>query len=162
GLLTMAFTPETSSGWNRFMQCSALTGDLGVYVPVALEYFEDAFESLCAEQIYYVELRVSEGVLRNEDGSPVQGADFYDFFRQVRKRVQARHPHFDLKLIFCVWRGLSEEALAQSFNEARQVQRAYPDLVVGGDLVGEEDTGPTLADSHLLLRARAKDPHFNL
>ena len=73
--------------------------------------------------------------------------------------VRARHPgqFFGAQVIYSALRSVDRVQLAAELEEAVKLRVAFPETVVGFDLVGEEDPGHSLYYcSDLLLAARAK------
>jgi len=48
-------------------------------------------------------------------------------------------PGFTLGIIVCGWRGDTLEGVLSQFQRAKALKAKYPDLIIGFDLVGEED-----------------------
>jgi adenosine deaminase CECR1 len=144
-LFTMTPGPNGSTGWARFGECFGLIGDLATYHPVALDYLQDAFEHLCAESVDYVELRISKGTLYDAERT-WEGDDFLRSFEAVRDRVRKKYSNFDLKLILCDWRGSDPSALQKKLPELRSYFETFTNLIVGYDLIGEEDGMPPAVD----------------
>ncbi|KAG7225594.1 hypothetical protein INR49_005000 [Caranx melampygus] len=66
-------------------------------------------------------------------------------FQEVTKKFTANHPDFlSARIIISVNRALSVSEVKAAVKEAIQLQRDFPDVVAGFDMVGREDGGKTL------------------
>ena len=64
-------------------------------------------------------------------------------YRSILDRVRKSHPGFDMAIIVCGSRGADASEVRDKMDLERRLAAEYPDLVVGFDLVGEEDRGRT-------------------
>ena len=142
---TFSLTPEDESSpdvWPAFAARFDFLGAALSSQEVFDGYFLDAFEALAEDGVDYVELRTGIGLAFDPDGQTWTPAQYVDRYRILRDRVRQRHPDFDVKLILAYSRfdGVSQERphLLQAFT----LRSHFPDLVVGFDLVGQEDTAP--------------------
>jgi adenosine deaminase CECR1 len=127
--------------WEEFARCFQRIGKVVSYQPVFLDYFADAFETLVADGVDYVELRTGLGTLYDLDGRRWEGERFIAQYLAVRDRVRARHPDFDLKLIITGSRFDPVEEVREDIWRAFPLRAKWPGFVLGYDLVGEEDAG---------------------
>ncbi|XP_010774894.1 adenosine deaminase CECR1-A-like [Notothenia coriiceps] len=66
-------------------------------------------------------------------------------FQEVTRTFQEDHPDFlGARIIFSVHRALSVSEVKAAVKEAIQLQKDFPDVVAGFDMVGREDSGRTL------------------
>ncbi len=113
------------------------------YRPVFLAYYLDAFETLARDGVQFLELRTSLDPVQAEDGTLVESRGVVEMYRSILDRVRKSHPGFDLAIIVCGSRGADASEVRGKMDLERRLAAEYPDLVVGFDLVGEEDRGRT-------------------
>jgi adenosine deaminase CECR1 len=143
-LLTLGLDDERKPDvWQEFANCFARLGNILSYQPVFADYFADAFETLVADGVDYVELRTGLGTLFDLDGGRWEGERFIAQYLAVRDRVRAKYPDFDLKLIVTSGRFGKAKDQRRDVDDVFPLRAKYPDFVVGYDLVGEEDAGNT-------------------
>jgi adenosine deaminase CECR1 len=141
-LLTLG--PEDESipdVWIEFSNCMQRVGNVLAYQPVFIDYFVDAFETLIADGVDYVELRTGLGRLFDLEGNTWSGERFIEQYLKVRERVQKKHPGFDFKLIVSSSRFSHFNDVWKDLVALLPLRLRYPSFVVGYDLVGEEDSG---------------------
>lgn len=118
------------------------------YEPVFEDFFYAAFDSLLANNVQHLEMRsiINPNLydLEHEPGYYTRDS-MVDAFRRAQTRIQRKAPQFSLKLIYTGLRFLPRPIICADLVAAFRTKAANPDLVVGYDLVGEEDGGfPTL------------------
>jgi adenosine deaminase CECR1 len=113
------------------------------YRPVFMEYYREAFQTLLADNVQYVELRAGIGPLYDLNGNTWTPEESVDLFQKIRDEVRVTHPEFDLKLILAYYREESRASVWDNLQQAVKLRTAYPNFVVGFDLAGEDGTGRT-------------------
>lgn len=118
------------------------------YEPVFEDFFYAAFDSLLQHNIQHIELRsIITANLYDLEHKPgyFTRDSMVDAFRRAQTRIQTHDPSFSLKLIYTGLRFLPRPIICADLVAAFRTKKANPDLVMGYDLVGEEDGGfPTL------------------
>lgn len=118
------------------------------YQPVFEDFFYAAFDSLLQNNIQHVELRsIITANLYDLEHKPgyFTRDSMVNSFRRAQQRIQAKNSQFSLKLIYTGLRFLPRPIICADLVAAFRTKKNNPDLVVGYDLVGEEDGGfPTL------------------
>uniref|UniRef100_A0A672P448 adenosine deaminase n=1 Tax=Sinocyclocheilus grahami TaxID=75366 RepID=A0A672P448_SINGR len=134
--------PETSyptqdAAWDRFEKTFIALSGLITYAPVFKDYIYQGLKELYKYNIMYLELRAYE-----LDGTTHDKAWSLEVYRNITEQFRANHPDFiGSCLIFSVH---SVSQVKQAVQEAIEMQRKYPDIVAGFDLVGREDTGGSI------------------
>ncbi|MEM7659768.1 MAG: adenosine kinase [Bacteroidota bacterium] len=117
------------------------------YQPAYKAYYRKAYQSLIEDGIQHIELRMGMGSLydlKHERGYfSLDSAMTYQ--QELLREIQVEHPEVTLRLIYTSLRRFSPNFIKNDLIRAYELQRKFPDLVGGYDLVGEEDAGrPTL------------------
>lgn len=142
-LLTFSAGDEGSAViWEDFEKIFNRMSGLIEYLPVYKEYKKDALEILLKDKVQHVEIRTGmHGIYDlNKEYSYL---DFAQMYSEVISEMQSKYPHFSSKLIFAGWRGNTPGGVMAYIDTAFAIKKKYPNLLVGFDLVGEEDAGHT-------------------
>jgi adenosine deaminase CECR1 len=131
--------------WTKFNNVFQRISGLGTYQPVFAKYYEAAFRTLLAENVFYVELRAGFDRMYDLDGASYDHKKVAELFWEVRNKIRKDHKDFDLKLIYSGYRGATVKDVWQDLTVAIELHRFWADknFVIGFDLVGEEDSGHT-------------------
>lgn len=130
--------------WSKFGTIFNRLGPSLANQNLFIAYFTDAFATLAADGVDYVELRTGFPQLYADNGEPLAPDAVIPSYQAALAAVRKNSPDFDLRLIVSDWRGNSFDGIANSFSRTVQMQKKYADLIVGYDLVGQEDnSGPT-------------------
>lgn len=84
-------------------------------------------------------MRTSFDHLLNEDGQSIGDDGLINIYNSVLNEVRATNPEFSLALIITGWRGDTQDGVVQQVERANGLFASNPGLIVGFDLVGEED-----------------------
>lgn len=110
---------------------------------------------LAAQGVQHVEYHTYLGPQQRHDGSMGTAAETVEAWLAIRDEVRdAGYPDFSLKLIGAISRWGSVERVEAYLRTVADLRAAYPDVIVGYDLVSEEDrTGTNLHFLDALLSA---------
>ncbi|KAF4114859.1 hypothetical protein G5714_005082 [Onychostoma macrolepis] len=137
--------PTQDAAWDRFEKTFMALSGLITYAPVFKDYIYQGLKELYEDNIMYLELRVGQSKAYELDGTTHDRAWSLEVYRNITEQFRANHPDFiGSRLIFSVHRSLSVSQVKQAVQEAIEMQRKYPDIVAGFDLVGREDTGRSI------------------
>jgi adenosine deaminase CECR1 len=131
--------------WSKFNDIFQRTRGLDAYQPLFARYYEAAFRTLLADQVFYVELRAGFGKLYDLDGASYDHKQVAQAFWEVRNKIRQDHKDFELKLIYSGYRGATDDDVWSDLTAAIELRKLWTDknFVLGFDLVGEEDAGHT-------------------
>lgn len=131
--------------WSKFNDVFQRIHGLGTYQPVFARYYEAAFRTLLADNVFYVELRAGFGAMYDLDGNSYDYKKVAEIFWEVRNKIRKDHKDFDLKLIYSGYRGGSKREVWKELAAAIELRNLWADknFIIGFDLVGEEDAGHT-------------------
>ncbi|MBS1491932.1 MAG: hypothetical protein JST55_00395 [Bacteroidetes bacterium] len=142
-LLTFSSADEGSAViWEDFEKIFNRMSGLIEYLPVYKEYKKNSLEILLKDNVQHVELRTGMHGIYDLD-KEYSYLDFAKMYTEVLSELQKKYPHFTSKLIFAGWRGNTPGGVMAYIDTAFAIKKKYPNLLVGFDLVGEEDAGHT-------------------
>ncbi|XP_077372022.1 adenosine deaminase 2-A-like isoform X1 [Festucalex cinctus] len=137
--------PDQVVVWEKFeLNFMAVMGLL-TYAPVFRDYYYHSLSLLHKDHVMYVEVRTGLLQVYELDGSIHDSAWALKTYGDVTRQFIADHPDFfGSRFIFVVHRTIDASALKGVVEKAMKLQRDFPDLMVGFDLVGREDDGKPL------------------
>nr|XP_687719.2 adenosine deaminase CECR1-A [Danio rerio] len=142
--------PETSYPtqdyiWKRFEKIFIALSGLITYAPVLKDHIYQGLKELYEDNIMYVELRIGQAKAYELDGTTHDRAWTIEVYRNITEQFRANHPDFiGTRVILSAHRSSSVSRVKQAVQEAIEMQRKYPEIVAGFDLVGREDTGGSI------------------
>jgi adenosine deaminase CECR1 len=134
--------------WEEFEKCFARVDGLQGYLPIYRAYFRNELESLAAENVDEVEVRAFLSGPNDLEGNAAGSEVAIKEYREAASDIRRRYPDFKLKIIF-TWTREAASSVPEKLGNALELRKKYPDLIVGFDLVGEEE--PRIKPSHSLL-----------
>ncbi|KAI6036488.1 Metallo-dependent hydrolase [Pisolithus microcarpus] len=136
--------------WDKFRSAAMLSINIVHYAPIWRRYIRQFLEDTAADGILYVEARVnfSPRYMFDADGKMnVPHIEWLRIFRQVvEKFKQEREDFLDAKVIYTVIRDRDVEGLEDHLEDCLAMKKEFPDIIVGFDLVGDENTLVPLKD----------------
>ncbi|XP_012677807.2 adenosine deaminase 2-A isoform X2 [Clupea harengus] len=137
--------PNQDVVWKRFEETFLAAWGLVTYAPVFKDYFFEGLKQFNADNVMYLELRALLPQTYELDGTLNDRVWTLKTYQEVVKQFVAEHPDFfGARVIFTAHRGLNASELKEVIKEAVQLQREFPEIMAGFDLVGREDTGRPL------------------
>ncbi|XP_003972880.1 adenosine deaminase 2-A [Takifugu rubripes] len=131
--------------WQKFEKAFLAAAGLITHAPVLRDYIYRGLTELQLDNIMYLELRSGLSKTYELDGTVHEKVWSLKTFREVTKQFMADHPDFlGARIIISVHRAMSLSKVKEAVEEAIQLQKDFPDVVAGFDLVGREDSGRTL------------------
>eukprot|EP00744_Colponema_vietnamica_P001478 GILI01002447.1.p1 GENE.GILI01002447.1~~GILI01002447.1.p1 ORF type:complete len:498 (+),score=167.97 GILI01002447.1:127-1620(+) len=109
-------------------------------------YITKGLQDLVLDGVTLVELRHVFGLLFELDGTAVSELEEMKMFAALIKDFTQQHPGVSIQIIYCGIRFFAPPVIAQALQSALLLRRLYPSLLVGFDLVGEEDPSHATAD----------------
>ena len=132
--------------WGRFEGVFKRIDGFVNYEDIFEDYLVHGFTLLADDGVQHVELRMPFTNLlystRHEDRRR-DIDELVGIFRKALQRVREDHPDFTMKIIHANLRFRSNELIASDMKAILDLRQSYPDLLVGYDLVAEEDAGHT-------------------
>ncbi|XP_018581571.1 adenosine deaminase 2-A-like isoform X1 [Scleropages formosus] len=137
--------PSQDMVWKKFEQTFIVTLGLVTYAPVFKEYFYRGLQELYMDNVMYLELRALLPKTYELDGSMHDRFWSLRTYQEVSRQFVADHPDFlGTRIIFTVHRGLNDSQVKEAVKMAISMQKTYPEVMAGFDLVGREDSGRSL------------------
>lgn len=138
---------DINSNWKRFNKvCHTIKGFIA-YRPVRERFFYEALKEFYNDKVMYIEVRSSLPNLYELDGTVHDLTHMPRIYNKVAKKFKKEHPDFiGIKLIITMHRAKNVTKMFEIIKVARQVNKEFPDLFAGFDLVGQEDLGKPLMD----------------
>ncbi|KAI7792148.1 putative adenosine deaminase CECR1-A [Triplophysa rosa] len=137
--------PTQDAAWKRFEEIFVALSGLVTYAPVFKDYIYQGLKELYDDNIMYLELRVGQSRAYELDGTVHDKAWSLEVYRNITEQFRENHPDFiGSRVIYSIHRSLSVSTVKQAVQEAIEMQRKYPDILAGFDLVGREDTGGSI------------------
>ena len=146
---------ESHPIWLKFQPKFMLTLELYNYH----EFFEKILFKVCKlfikQMVTVLELRHVFGMIFDDNGRILTVAEELAIYERVVKKIQRDYPLFQIKIICIGLKILGEEHIKQGIKAMRDGMQVS-NLVVGFDLVNEEDYNPPLKDFLKLFFEEAK------
>ncbi|KAM4572383.1 adenosine deaminase 2-A [Odontesthes bonariensis] len=140
-----AVYPSQDVVWDRFEQTFNAVWGLVTYAPVFKDYFYQGLTQFYMDNIMYLELRALLPDVYELDGSTHGKAWTLKTYQDVARQFTDRHPDFlGVRIILTVHRGVNMSVMTGVVEEAMKLQKDFPDIMAGFDLVGREDRGRPL------------------
>ncbi|KAG7214939.1 hypothetical protein INR49_005214 [Caranx melampygus] len=137
--------PSQDVVWDRFEQAFRAMWGLVTYAPVFREYYYQGLHEFYMDNIMYLELRALLPEIYELDGSTHDTAWTLKTYQEITRQFTADHPDFyGARIIFTVHRGVNISMMTEVVEEAMKLQKDFPDIMAGFDLVGREDAGKPL------------------
>lgn len=140
-----AVYPTQDVIWDKFEELFQSLWGLVTYAPVFRDYYYEGLSQFYADNVMYLELRVLLPQIYELDGSTHDTAWTLKTYQDVTRQFTANHPDFfGARFIYTVHRGVNATVLTGVVKEAMKLQKDFPDVMAGFDLVGREDSGRSL------------------
>ncbi|TNN00767.1 adenosine deaminase 2-A [Takifugu flavidus] len=137
--------PNQDVIWDRFEQSFLALLGLVTYAPVFREYYYRGLREFYLDNVMYLELRALLPEIYELDGSKHDIAWTLKTYRDVTRQFTAENPgFFGARIIYTVHRGVNLTVMTKAIEEAMELQRNFPDIMAGFDMVGREDSGKPL------------------
>ncbi|XP_069019694.1 adenosine deaminase 2-A isoform X1 [Embiotoca jacksoni] len=139
--------PSQDAVWDRFEEAFRAAWGLVTYAPVFRDYYYQGLRQFYTDNVVYLELRALLPEIYELDGSTHDTAWTLKTYRDVTRQFTENHPDFfGARIIYTVNRGVNTSVMSRVVEEAMELQRDFPDIMAGFDLVGREDRGRPLWD----------------
>ncbi|XP_035621370.1 adenosine deaminase 2-A-like [Oncorhynchus keta] len=149
--------PSQDAVWERFEMAFVAIAGLVIYAPVFKDFLYKGLEQLFHDNITYLELRTGLSRVQIRAGSNHDKAWSLRTYQEGTHQFVAEHPGFlGAQLIISVPGVLSVSDVKAAVKEAIQMQKDFPELVAGFDLVIILLRGKTNHYVHSLLKITAE------
>ncbi|KAJ5086993.1 hypothetical protein NUU61_008300 [Penicillium alfredii] len=138
--------------WAIFTTTFPVINSMLMYEPIFRACFRRLLTQLAADGIRYVEFRIAFVFQYRKEGSEIPEEDYFEFCRVVTdevaqfKTTDEGKNFYDARMIWTTIRRFSNMEIVKSMKQCIETKLAFPDLICGFDLVGQEDLGRPLVD----------------
>lgn len=138
--------------WAKFKDCFAILHSMLFYEPVFRASMQRLLRELMADGIRWVDFRMAFVFEYRREGFQEPETTYHEFYRvfgEEVERFQASEEgkrFWGARFIWSTLRSFDTRQVVASMKECISVKKAYPDLIAGFDVVGQEDMGRSLAD----------------
>lgn len=130
--------------WIPFQNIFLRIGGLTFYDQVFPGFVRKAFETAKLDNIQFLEFRTLPVNLYDLDGSTSVGpVEAYGMIQDIAEEFVDEN-FFGIHIIESVLRIISKEEMKTSLENTLEHHRLFPDMIIGFDIVGQEDRGETL------------------
>ncbi|KAJ5570583.1 uncharacterized protein N7459_010013 [Penicillium hispanicum] len=143
--------------WSIFTRTFPVINSILMYEPIFRACFRRMLKQLAADGIRYVEFRIVFLFKYRKEGHDEPEESYDEFCRTFEdeiekfKATEEGKDFYEARIIWAGLRRLSNAAIVDTMNECIITKLAFPDLICGFDLVGQEDAGRPLVDLTPLL-----------
>lgn len=138
--------------WEIFMRTFPIINSMLNYEPIFRKCLQRLLTQLAADGIRYVDFRVAFVNEYRREGSDSPEPDFFQFCRMFQEEIERfkgteqGNRFYGARIIWTTGRFFSNKEILDSMKECIKSKQAYPDLICGFDVVGQEDAGRPLVD----------------
>ncbi|KAJ5814621.1 hypothetical protein N7474_006398 [Penicillium riverlandense] len=138
--------------WSIFEKTFPVVNSLVNYEPIFRACLRRMLAQLAADGVRYVEFRIAFLFQYRKEGHETPETDYGEFCRVVEEEVarfkttEEGKNFYEARIIWTTIRRFSNKEIIESMKECIAIKQAFPDLICGFDLVGQEDQGRPLVD----------------
>jgi adenosine deaminase CECR1 len=138
--------------WARFISCFRVLVSLHHYEPIFRGMIRGMLKSLHEDGVKWVDIRHAFVAPFYREGSETPDEDFSGFFKALHEEIEAFKASeegkgfWGAKMIWTTIRHGSPRDVVQDMKNCLEMKAQFPDLILGYDLVGQEDLGRPLVD----------------
>ncbi|XP_050411379.1 adenosine deaminase AGSA [Patella vulgata] len=131
--------------WKKFSKYFGLINGVLYYAPVFKDYFHQALVEFYQDNVQCLEVRAGLPQVYELNGT-VRDQDWVvQAYQSISTEFTKQNPNFwGTKIIYSGIRFNPVATILNNVKDAMRLMKAYPDFVVGYDLVGQEGIGNTL------------------
>lgn len=137
--LTRFAMDEYTNYWIEFEKRFARISTLLAYRPFFKEYYERACDEMLNNNIQHLEIRFIFDHLYDLEKQEYPVETIVEDLKGVLTKIQKKSPEFTLKLIYTSFKFLDKPAVREDLIAAFELKKKYPEMIVGFDLVAEEE-----------------------
>ncbi|TSZ83221.1 Adenosine deaminase 2-A [Bagarius yarrelli] len=137
--------PSQDDVWNQFEQVFTSISGLISYAPVFKDYLYQGLLQLYNDNILYLELRAGLSQTYELDGTIHDREWSIQTYKNITEQFRLEHPDFiGIRIIISVHRIQNVSKVKQAVKDTIEMQKQYPEIIAGFDLVGREDRGNSI------------------
>ena len=138
--------------WQKFTSCFLPLNSMEYYEPIFRASMQRLLYQLAGDQLKWVDFRSMFRVPLTLEGCEEPSQGFHDFLRvfdeEVRKfkATDEGKGFWGCRFIWCSLRRCGKKQIVDHMKECIAMKLAFPEIIAGYDLVGQEDLGRPLCD----------------
>ncbi|KAL5282665.1 CECR1.2 family protein [Megaselia abdita] len=137
--------PSTNEVWRKFQNMFTTVSDMIRFLPIFRAYHIRLLEELYEDGIMYIEMRMSFQKLYDLFGNIYSPLAIAKDLKRIVEEFKIKNAGFlGLKTIFSTHRNTDKSTVLKELDTFLKLHAAFPEFVVGFDLVGQEDIGKPL------------------
>ncbi|XP_067632402.1 adenosine deaminase 2-like [Eurosta solidaginis] len=137
--------PTIKTVWTKFQNMFRTMSDVLRYLPVFRAYSWRMLEEMYEDKLMYAELRMEFKELYDYSGRTFPPESSLKELLSIVNDFRRQNPKFmGIKVIFTTRRDVESNKVIENFSHFKKLHLAYPDFIIGFDLVGQEDLGQPL------------------
>lgn len=137
--------PDVNAAWVKFTSIFITLSPMMTYRPVFLDYFYNTMQEFYDDNVNYMEIRGTMPMLYELNDRTYGPVEVMGMMKQVADQFLADHPDFlGVKYIYAPRRKVDNGTMDDYIKNFKAMKKAYPDFLIGFDLVGQEDSGQPL------------------
>lgn len=139
--------------WRKFSSCFGILGTIIFYEPIFRPFMRRMMKQLLEDGVKWVDLRLAFTFRYYREGNDVPEETFdrmfYAFGEEIKifKDSEEGKGFWGARMIWTGLRILETRKMIEDMDACITIKIAYPHLVAGYDLVGQEDPGRPLKDA---------------
>jgi adenosine deaminase CECR1 len=138
--------------WAIFTTTFPVINSILMYEPIFRACFRRMLGQLADDGIRYVEFRIAFVFAWRKEGKDQPEDGYDDWCRTVEeeverfKQTEQGKSFYEARIIWTTIRRFGNKEIVDTMKECIETKHAFPDLICGFDLVGQEDLGRPLKD----------------
>ncbi|CAK7208478.1 hypothetical protein SCUCBS95973_000116 [Sporothrix curviconia] len=137
--------------WRKFGDCFAMMGAMIHYEPIWRAFLRQLMRQMFDDGLTWVEVRIKWPLNYHREGSEEPEPDFLHVFGVAEEEVErfkkeTNGAFWGLRFIWTELRSFGVRAIAENMDHCITTKLAYPNMISGYDVVGQEDEGRPLKD----------------
>ncbi|KAI9660774.1 MAG: hypothetical protein M1831_003466 [Alyxoria varia] len=138
--------------WRKFIFCIMVTASLMYYEPIYRKYLTKFFQELVDDGVRYVDIRAAFHFEYRKLDSEEAEDDYFEPIRVLKEEIEnfqsseKGRSFWGARMIWTAIRSFDKRDIVKCMWDCVETKKAFPDVIAGFDLVGQEDPGPSLAD----------------
>lgn len=144
GLCTSSTDDIDENIWPKFEAIFDRYRAINNYLPHFKKLYAKVFADMAREGLSGVDFRFIGQSLFDESGRRLEPDSYVDTVQEIAAQVREQYPGFNVRLIYCYYKGVPAETVPERAAYARHLCGKYPGICLGFDMVGKEDCGKSL------------------
>lgn len=143
--------------WSIFTKTFPVINSILMYEPIFRACFRRMLGQLATDGVRYVEFRIAFVFQFRREGQDTPEDGYEEWCRVVEEEVEQFKASeegkrfYEVRIIWTTLRRFNNRDIVDSMKHCIATKQAFPDLICGFDLVGQEDLGRPLVDLTPLL-----------